>query len=101
MANARARTSSSFIMHLLRRLSCDSFRGRVLRKVEGADAFQAMRAFQHLGMPERTNGVVVAGCPVFLHRAAGGLEILRDPFITPGVIDELGWLVGFICRLLW
>src|SRR3984893_17218394 len=104
MANARARTSSSFILHLVPGLSDPCAGWRVLHKVEGADAFQALRTFEHLGMRERANAVVVAGCPVLLHRAAGELVILRDPLVTLGMINELydvvDLLIGLLCQHL-
>ena len=60
-----------------------------LPEVEGTNAIDFVRTLQHLWMAQRTNGVIIAGMPVFLHGPAGELVVLCDAFICLCVIDQV------------
>src|SRR5215475_1421819 len=69
-------------------------------EIEGKDTVGSGWALQHLRIAKRTNRVVVAGLPVFLHSAAGKLEIFGTTFIIFGAVDELDKIVDFLIREL-
>src|SRR6476659_5189104 len=69
-------------------------------EIEGKDPIHSVWALQHLRIAKRENRIVVAGRPMFDHRAAGKLVIFGGAFIILGVVDELDKIVDFIIREL-
>src|SRR4029434_7443847 len=67
-------------------------------EIEGKDPIHSVWALQHLRIAKRENRIVVAGLPVFLHRAAGKLVIFGVTFIILGAVDELYKIVDFFVQ---
>src|SRR6476659_687743 len=67
-------------------------------EIEGKDPIHSVWALQHLRIAKRANCIVVAGRPMFDHRAAGKLVIFGVTFIIFGAVDELYKIVDFIVR---
>src|SRR6478735_2448224 len=65
-------------------------------EIEGKDPIRSVRALQHLRIAKRANCIVVAGRPMFDHRAAGKLVIFGVTFIILGAVDELYKIIDFI-----
>src|SRR6516165_5642732 len=104
MAKALARTSVRFMVGLLTVVEVCGVKscGRsaiLFGEIEGKDPIHSIWALQYLRMAKRTNGIVVAGLPVLLHRAAGKLVIFGATFIILGVVNKLNKIVDFVIRV--
>src|SRR5262249_15297221 len=103
IANARRRTSASFITGLLwsrsSTLRSGLLFGIVPANVEGAHALAPVRKLHHLGLRERAHRVVVAALPMLFHGSPREFEVLVNAFVAPGAIDQVDdvahFLVGF------
>src|SRR6516225_7005310 len=96
MAKARSRTSCSLIVLSMVRYGSGGSFAAVMCKVEGENPFEVGRPFQHLGMPQRAHGILVAGAPMLLHRQARELVVLRVALVMLRAIDQMDDAVGLV-----
>ena len=68
----------------------------VVLEIERGDAVRTRRAGQHLGMPERAQGIVIAGAPMVLHGQTGKLVVLGVAFVVPRAIDQVDEAVHLV-----
>src|SRR5882762_8660686 len=65
----------------------------VLRQVEGHDTLVVIGSFEHLGMAQGANRVVIARAPVVLHAETREFVVLRVAFVLLRAVDELNQVV--------
>jgi hypothetical protein len=68
-----------------------------LPEVKSANAIDFVRTLRQIA--QRTNGVIIAGMPMFLHGPAGELVVLCDAFISLCVIDQVNDAAYFVIGL--